>query len=109
MLPKTSSCLESVDPQALPPRLLVASLMQLPMMPTAERHGELIADLKTDCPWLRKAQMVWIGRLPPADQARFCSHELQVRLVAQALGFGDSELAFVDFGWRQDGRRRHEG
>ena len=70
LLPKTTSYLESIDPQALPPRLLVASLMQLPMMPAAERHGELITDLKTDRPRLRKAQMMRIGWLPPADQTR---------------------------------------
>ena len=70
LLPKTVSCLESIDPQALPPRLLIASLMQLTMVPTAERHGELITHLETDRPWLRKAQMMRIGRLPPADQTR---------------------------------------
>ena len=70
LLPKTVSCLESIDPQALPPCLLIASLMQLPMVPAAERHGELITDLKTDRPRLRKPQMMRIGRLPPADEAR---------------------------------------
>ena len=70
LLPKTASCLESIDPHALPPRLLVASLMQLSMVSTAERHGEFITDLKTDRPWLRKTQMVGIGSLPPADQTR---------------------------------------
>ena len=70
MLPKTSSDLKSIDLQVLPPRLLVASLMHLPMVPTAERHGEFITDLKSDRPRLRKAQMVRIGRLPPADQTR---------------------------------------
>ena len=70
LLPKTVSCLESIDPQALPPGLLIAGLMQLPVMPAAKRHGELITDLKTDRPRLRKPQMMRIGRLPPADQAR---------------------------------------
>ena len=69
LLPKTSSDLKSIDLQVLPPRLLVASLMHLSMMPTAERHGELITNLKTDCPRLRKAQMMRIGRLPPTDKA----------------------------------------
>ena len=70
LLPKTVSCLESIDLQALPPCHLIASLMQLSMVTTAERHGELITDLETDRPWLRKAQMMRIGRLPPADEAR---------------------------------------
>ena len=67
LLPKTSSDLESIDLQVLPPRLLIASLMHLPMVPAAERHGELIADLKTDRPRLRKPQMMRIGRLPSTD------------------------------------------
>ena len=69
LLPKTVRSPEHRS-SSFPPRLLIASLMQLSMMPTAERHGELIADFETDRPWLRKAQMMRIGRLPPADQAR---------------------------------------
>ena len=42
--------------------------------------------------------MMRIGRLPAANQARLGGNEFQVRLVAQALGLGDSELALVDFG-----------
>ena len=70
LLPKTVSCLESIDPQALPPGHLIAGLMQLTMVPAAERHGELITDLETDRPRLRKAQMMRIGRLPSADETR---------------------------------------
>jgi hypothetical protein len=40
------------------------------VMPAAERHGELIADLETDGPRLCKAEVMRIGRLPPADYAR---------------------------------------
>ena len=43
--------------------------MQLPMMATAERHGELIADLEAQGSGLGKPQMMRIGRLPAADQA----------------------------------------
>ena len=64
LLPKTASDVESIDLPILPPRLLVASLMQLPMMSTAEWHGELITDLKTDRSRLRKTKMVGIGWLP---------------------------------------------
>jgi hypothetical protein len=41
--------------------------MKLSMMTAAKRHGELIADLKTDGSWLSKRQMMPIGGLPPAD------------------------------------------
>ncbi len=64
LLPKTASDVESIDLPILPPRLLVTNLMHLPMMPTAERHGELITDLKTDRSRLRKTKMVGIGWLP---------------------------------------------
>lgn len=77
-------------------RLLIADLMQLPMMPAAERHRELIADFETDCPGLGKPQVMRIARLPAADQAWLRSSEFQMRLVAQPLRFSEGELALVD-------------
>src|SRR5262245_11532674 len=68
------------------------------MMPTAERHSELIADFKTDRPRLSKAQMMRIGGLASTDQARLGSDKFQVRLVAQSFGLGDRKLALVDLG-----------
>jgi hypothetical protein len=44
--------------------------MQLSMMPTAEGHGEFIADFHADCARLRKAQMMRIGRAATADKTR---------------------------------------
>ncbi|HEX9074070.1 MAG TPA: hypothetical protein VF852_19230 [Pseudolabrys sp.] len=41
--------------------------------------------------------MMRITGLAPADQTRLSGHKLQVRLVAQPLGFGDGELALVEF------------
>ena len=70
--------------------------MQLPVMAAAERHREFVADLQPDRPWLGKPQMVRIGRLPSADKTGLGSDKLQVCLVAQPLGFGERELAFVD-------------
>ena len=52
--------------------------------------------------------MMWIARLPPADETRLRSHEFQVCLVSQSFGFGDRELAFVDFSRSQRGRGGHE-
>ena len=43
--------------------------MQLPMMPAAERYGELVADFETERSGLREAQVMRIGRLPAADEA----------------------------------------
>ena len=70
MFPKLFGSFDRVDFVSFPPRNLIASLMKLPMMPAAKRNGELIADLETDCPRLRKTQMMRVGWLPPADQAR---------------------------------------
>ena len=39
------------------------------MMATAERYRELITDFKAQGPGLGKAQVMWVGRLVPADQA----------------------------------------
>ena len=58
--PQIASHFEGIDLVLIPPRLFIARLMQLPMMPAAKRHGELITDFETDCPWLRKTQMMRI-------------------------------------------------
>jgi hypothetical protein len=76
LFPKTSRDLDGIDLQILPPSDLVAGLMSLPMVASAERHSELIADLEADRPRLRKTQVMRISRLPPADQTRLRSHEL---------------------------------
>ena len=70
--------------------------MQLPVVPAAERHRELIADFEADCPGLGKPQVMRIAWLPAADQARLRSDKFQMRLVAQPLRFCEDELALVD-------------
>ena len=73
--------------------------MQLPVVPAAERHRELIADLETHCPGLGKPQVMGIARLPATDQARLRSDKLEMRFVTQPLRFCEGELALVDPGW----------
>ena len=68
--------------------MLIAGLMQLPMMAAAERDRKLIADLETDSPWLGKAKMVGVRRLSTADQARLRGDKLQMLFVTQSFGFG---------------------
>ena len=84
-----------------PPDLLIAGLMQLPVVPTTERHRELIADFETDCSWLSKPEMMRIAWLPAAHQAWLRGDKLQMRLVAQPLRFSERELALVDAVWNQ--------
>ncbi len=68
LLPKPPGNWQGIDFEILPPGNLVADLMQLPVMSTAKGDGEFIADLETDRSRLRKAQVMRIGRLPPADE-----------------------------------------
>jgi len=73
--PKRVCDLERIDAPSPPPHLFVASLVQLPMMTTTERHSELIAHFETDRSLLRKTQMMRIGWAPTADKTRLRRYE----------------------------------
>jgi hypothetical protein len=73
--------------------------MQLPVMPTTERYGELITDFQTNAARLGESKMVRVARLSTADKARLGRDELQMRFVTQPLGLGNGELALVDPTW----------
>ena len=77
--------------------------MQLPMMATAERYGELVADFEAECPWLGKPQVMRIGRLPAADETWLRGNEPQMGFVTQPLGLGDGENALVDLSGNEAG------
>ena len=68
--PKMLGHLKCIDLQFPPPGHLVARLMELAMVTTAERHGELITDFETEGSRLGKAQVMRIRRLPTADETR---------------------------------------
>ena len=70
LFPETFCDLPCIDLQVLPPSNFIASLMHQSMVTSAERHGELITDLEADRTRLRKPKMMWVGWLPPADEAR---------------------------------------
>ena len=107
LFPESPSDLERIYFSQFPPFNLATRLMQLPMMTATERHSELVTYLKPERPRLCKPKMMRIGWLSPADQTRLGSHEFQVCLVSQSFGFGDRELAFVDFSRSQRGRGGH--
>ena len=69
-LPQLPGCAEGVDLQFLPPSDFIAGLMQLPVMASAERDGELIANLDPLCARLREAEMVRVARMAAANKAR---------------------------------------
>ena len=96
LFPKLLGDWQGIDLQIFPPGHFIAGLMQLPMMTAAERYGELVADFEAECPGLRKPQVMRIGRLPAADEARLRGNEPQMGLVTQPLGLGDGKKAFVD-------------
>ena len=76
--------------------------MQVLMVGTAEGYGELIADLAAQGFGLGEAQMVGVGRLSPADQARLRCHELPVTLIPKPARLRDNSVAFEVAGIRCD-------
>jgi len=93
--PKRSCDSVRIEPEFLPPPGFITVPMQLAMMSPAERHGEFVADLTTECTGLREAQMVWIARLPTADQARLLNHMPDVIAVTHAARFGEDKNTLV--------------
>ena len=78
LLPKSFGDLERVDIEIPPPCRLIAGLMQLPVMTTAEGHRKFIADLHPQCPRLGKTQVMRIGGLTSADKAGLGRDETQM-------------------------------
>jgi hypothetical protein len=70
--------------------------MQLPVMASAKRHCELIADFQAYAARLRKSQMMRVARLSSADKTRLRCDELEMRFITQPLGLGNGELALID-------------
>src|SRR5262245_1428201 len=81
LLPKPASNFDGIDAGGLPPGALVAGAMCGPVMHAAERDREFIARLATQRAWLHVAQMMGIGRLAAADQARLL-HDIAKVLAA---------------------------
>jgi hypothetical protein len=84
LLPERLSHHERRDAAGLPPRDLLAGAMQLAMVRSAQRHSVFIADLAAEGARLGKRQMVRIGRLLRADQARLRADEFEVFLAGTA-------------------------
>jgi len=56
-----------IDTSFIPPSAFVTTPMDLAMVATAKRHGELIADLAAKCRQLCKSQMMGVCRTPATD------------------------------------------
>jgi hypothetical protein len=87
----------------LPPSHLIAGLMQLPMMTSAEGHGELVAHFETEGSGLRKPQVMWIRWLTPADEAGLRGNKPQMGFVTQPFGLGNGQNALIDLRWQEAG------
>ena len=61
--------------------------MELPMVRTAERDRELVADLATKCPMLSKAEVMRFSRLPTAHQARLLGDKIAMGFVTHPARF----------------------
>ena len=83
--PQIASDRDGIDARILPPPRLIAPAMKLSMMLAAQRHGEFIAHLSSECPWLGKAQMMGVRRFSTTDDASLCGHEFAMLLVAEAM------------------------
>ena len=101
LLPKCLSDVHWFDFQTLPPDHFIASLMQLSMMTAAERYGEFVADFKTERSGLREPQVMRIGWLSAADEARLRGNKSQMGFVTKAFGLCNGENALVDLPWNE--------
>jgi hypothetical protein len=76
LFPKILGDPNRIDLQVFPPSRFITGLMQLPVMPTTERYGELIADFQTNAALLRESKMMRVARLSSADKTRLGRDEL---------------------------------
>src|SRR5262245_24440895 len=70
--------------------------MDLAMVEVAERNGEFVADLATQCSRLSKPKMVSMAGFSPADQASKADHIAEVARVPKPLDLAAKQLAFID-------------
>ena len=87
-MPKLASRFDRCNLNICPPRDFVAVAMKLSMMFPAQRYGEFVADLVSECPGLCKFQMMRVTRGAPADQARLRGDECEMDLVSPPHRFG---------------------
>jgi hypothetical protein len=85
-----------IDVLTLPPCRLIAGTMQLAMMPPTQRDGELITDFSPHCAALGKAKVVWIRRLPPANETSLLRDQPEVLSVANPSRLRQRQGGLID-------------
>ena len=71
--------------------------MVVPVMGSAQRYGELVADFSPHRPGLGESQMMRVSGASPANETRLRCHELEMGLVTVPARLADGKLAFLDF------------
>ena len=94
--PERSRHCGGVDPGSLPPGDLVTAIMDLAVVSTAQRHGELVAHFAAKCPALCKAQMMGIRGLATANQTRLLGHMSDMVAVANPARLRQRQHALID-------------
>ena len=80
--PEGSGCLGGIDPHLSPPCCFIAAAVNFSMVPTTERHRELVAYLAAKCAALSKTQMMRVRRNSTADQAGLLRNKSDMLAVA---------------------------
>ena len=72
--------------------------MVVAVMGSAQRYGELVADLAPHRAGLSEPQMVGVSGASPANQTGLRCDKFEMGFVAMPTRLADCELAFLDFG-----------
>ena len=88
--------IRGIDPHLLPPCCFVAAAMDFSMVPTTERHRELVAHFAAECPALRKSQVMGIGGLAAANQTRLFGHMSDMLAVSNPARLRQGQRALID-------------
>jgi hypothetical protein len=97
---------EGINSPPLPPGDFVSDAVEVAVVNSAQRYGELVADLEPHRSGLGEPEMVGVGGASTANQTRLRRHKLEVRFVAEAARLADGELTFVNFCWSSVGGKR---
>jgi hypothetical protein len=87
---------EGINSPSLPPGDFVSDAMEVPVMDSAQRYGELVAHLARHRAGLGEPQMVGVCGASSTDQTGLRGNELEVGFVAESTGLANHKYTFVD-------------
>jgi hypothetical protein len=96
LLPKLAGNFNWINAGLLPPSLFIADTVNCAVMDAAEWNCEFITRLAAERSGLHESQVMRIGWLAAAKEARLLRHEAQVFLVAVASRGAQGEHALID-------------